>query len=382
MLSLTPNQLSKSYNGRSWESEMRKITTIDYRVGENLSEYCKHVNEVTVCCEQVIKLPGISLQNPADWYTTEFINNYARMKGNMHRWTNVILIDLYSVPQAVLHFCDLYVDQEKELIAICKLLVDNPKDSEKKKYLYEQLEFLQTQAKSKCDQVTDVYDAILDFQNNVKEAEGFFSTLYDNSSDTKKADQKKVDDYQKKVDELNDDIRKWSDVQEGMLIAEGIETTIVTISLACGPVGLLVGIITGVGMIAEGITAVVADEKIKEDGQELKRYQAEMEPYSKDAATLKDLIEKLQKVKVLLEQSMTALQSICGAWKQVNDNTSIFLSTIKKMESDEQKGLFRVVRDSLLSDSKQMAELQKVVKMTELKAHTKIEEGIYEAKLA
>ena len=239
------------------------------------------------------------------------------------------------------------------------------------KYMDMEQELIFESAESRYNTVERLYDNISDFKDLVSVEKDFFEKLYDHSKDTKKADEKEVADYQDKINALNTDIEKWSKVRKGMLIAEGVEGVFVTISLAFGPFGILAAIIVGAGMIAEGITAITADEKIKEGTKQLAEYQKTMQSYSQDAAVLKDLITRLNNICLFLDKTGKALESICGAWEQIRSNISEIRSTFDQMEQQEQQALYVQLQDSLVMESPKMKELQELAEALELKKQLK-----------
>ena len=211
-------------------------------------------------------LPAVTLENPADWYTADFIREYASCKAHTSQWTdNGILMKLIAIPQNIVNYDAMYQLHSQQIVVFAQTIISDPgskvaKEAKKQLKLY--LDSLRGSVQLYQGEIQAVQESLARFKGDVGSYKSFFEKLYQDSLDTKKADDELLEQYQAQIDTLQADLKKWSDVQKGMYIAIGVEALIVPVALSCGPFGFLVGLILGAGMIAEGITAVAAKRRI------------------------------------------------------------------------------------------------------------------------
>ena len=96
----------------------------------------------------------------------------------------------------------------------------------------------------------------------------------------------------------------------------GVEAVIVPVAFGCGPFGFLVA-----GMIAEGITTVVANEKIQEDSRKLEELDGKFDSYTRDASVLKELIDQMETLNQTLkhmEESLGGLTKLGSNWRIIS----------------------------------------------------------------
>ena len=200
-------------------------------------------------------------------------------------------------------------------------------------------------------QVSGVCKEITNFKTAIAKYKDFFVKLYSDSQDTKKADDALIADFNKQMDNLNKDIKKWNDVKIAMLASVGVTAVATVISLGFGPIGIIIGIFCGIGMIAEAITEIVADEKVKEDNKKLQEVTEKFDSYTEDANFLNILIKKLNELTNMLDDTVKAIEGIDKEWKQLDTNIDTLLQHIEKAEEDEEKQLYEdIVRMMNASD--------------------------------
>lgn len=152
--------------------------------------------------------------------------------------------------------------------------------------------------------------------------------------------------------------------------------------LACGPFGFLVGLILGAGMIAEGITSVTADEKIKKDSQKLAELTEKTDSYTRDSLVLMELIDRMQSLNQTLGYVEEALEEINESWKQLEDNMTQVLNTLDNAEEEEKKALYEELIKLLEEADEEWGEVINAAKKVSLNAARPELDQIYPADVA
>ncbi|MCC8044088.1 MAG: HBL/NHE enterotoxin family protein [Clostridiales bacterium] len=378
MLTLTIQKTKTVWKG--------KLSFRDFRLHETLDTYSQMVDWVTAYCAAVRNLPAVTLKNPADWYTADFIRKYASCKAHTSQWTdNGILMKLIAIPQNIVNYDAMYQLYSQQIVVFAQTIISNPgseiaKEAQKQLKLY--LDSLRRSVQLYQGEIQEVQESLARFKGDVGSYKSFFEKLYQDSLDTKKADEELLEQYQAQIDTLQSDLKKWSDVQKGMYIAMGVEALIVPVSLGCGPFGFLVGLILGMGMIAEGITAVVANEKIQEDARKLAELNGMFDSYTLDASVLKELIDRMESLNQTLGHVEESLEGINQAWKQLEDNISQVLAALGKVDEVEEKELYKELIDLLKEADEEWALVVQAAKDVCLNAAQPELDQIYPAEVA
>lgn len=186
------------------------------------------VDWVTEYCTAVRNLPAITLENPADWYTADFIREYASCKAHTSQWTdNGILMKLIAIPESIISYDNMYQLYSQQIVMCARTIILDPGSTiakEAKKQLKLYLDNLCNSVQLYQKEILDVQQSLDTFKKEVGTYKTFFEELYKNSTDTKKADDNLIKQYKAQIDTLQADLKKWSDVQKGMYIAIGVWT--------------------------------------------------------------------------------------------------------------------------------------------------------------
>lgn len=350
MLTLAPEKMNLKSN--------IIFLTERYNLKEIMSTYQDMVSTVTSYSAEIISLPDIKLNNPADWYTAQFIQDYSKARVHPRCWTDKggILDQLNQIPANIVQYDFMFQGMRLQIISLANLIINDPTSKlaeEAKKQLTQYLSTLQQTVKGYQCQVAGVCKEIKDFKTAIGTYKDFFIELYKNSKDTKKADDTLIADFNTQIDNLNKDITKWNDVKIAMLASVGVTAIAAVISFGFGPIGLIVGIFCGVGAIAEGITEVVADEKVKEDCKKLAEVTAKFDSYTADAKQLDELIKKLDSLTSILDKTVAAIEGIDKEWQQLDSNVATLLKHIETAKEDEEKELYQDVINMMNQSEKE-----------------------------
>lgn len=344
MLTLAPEKMNLKSN--------IIFLTERYNLKETISTYQQMLSTVTNYSSAIINLPDIKLNNPADWYTAQFIQDYSKARVHPRCWTNKggILDQLNQIPANIVQYDLMFQGMKLQISSLTSLIINDPTSKlaeEAKKQLSQYLSTLQQTVKGYQCQVSGVCKEITDFKDAINKYKDFFIKLYNDSQDTKKADDTLIADFNKQIDNLNKDIKKWNDVKIAMLASVGVTALATVISLGFGPIGIIIGIFCGIGMIAEGITELVADEKVKEDTKKLKEVTEKFDSYTEDANFLNTLIQQLSSLTSMLDDTVKAIEGIDKEWKQLDTNIDTLLQHIEKAKKDEEEQLYKDILDMM-----------------------------------
>ena len=206
----------------------KKLSSPPFRLCETLDNYSEMVDWVTEYCAAVRNLPAITLENPADWYTADFIREYASCKAHTSQWTdNGILMKLIAIPESIISYDNMYQLYSQQIVMCARTIILDPGSTiakEAKKQLKLYLDNLCNSVQLYQKEILDVQQSLDTFKKEVGTYKTFFEELYKNSTDTKKADDNLIKQYKAQIDTLQADLKKWSDVQKGMYIAIGVWT--------------------------------------------------------------------------------------------------------------------------------------------------------------
>lgn len=323
-----------------------------YNLKETISTYQQMLSTVTNYSSAIINLPDIKLNNPADWYTSQFIQDYSKARVHPQCWTNQggILDQLNQIPANIVQYDLMFQGMKLQISSLTSLIINDPTSKlaeEAKKQLSQYLSNMQQTVKGYQLQVSGVCKEITDFKDAIDKYKDFFIELYKNSQDTKKADDALIARFNIQMDNLNKDIKKWNDVKIAMLASIGVTALATVISLGFGPFGIIIGIFCGIGMIAEAITEIVADEKVKEDTKQLKEVTEMFDSYTEDANFLNTLIQQLSSLTSMLDDTVKAIEGIDKEWKQLDTNIDTLLQHIEKAKKDEEEQLYKDILDMM-----------------------------------
>ncbi len=338
MLTLTPKKMNLMSN--------LTFLTDSYAVRESMETYQEKVLAVTNYCNEMTKLPDVTLKNPADWYTMDFMQTYSKARSFPSSWTsaNGILDQLNQIPEHIVEYDSMFQGLKDIIKSDAQIIIDAPSPKlveDAKKQLSKYLSTLKQAVCGYQEQTAGICSKISDFKASINKYGQFFKTLYTESKDTKKADDELIKSFNKQMDQLNQDIKKWNAVRTAMYVSMGVTGIAIVISLGCGPIGIIVGICCGVGLIAEGITAIVADETIKEDQEKLRKVTEQFDSYTADASVLDALVKKLDTLDKMLGETLQAIEGIDKAWKQLDTNIDTLVCRLKEAEEDEEKALYQ-----------------------------------------
>ncbi len=315
---------------------------------ETITTYQQMVATVTNYCSAIIMLPDIKLNNPADWYDSQFIQNYSKARSHPRCWTDNggILDQLNQIPANIVQYDFMFQGMKLQIISFAELIIESPASQmaqQAKKQLAQYLSTLQQTVKGYQLQVSGVCQEITDFKKAVIQYKDFFVQLYKSSKDTKKADDQLIKEFNARIDELNKDIEKWNNVKIAMLASVGVTALVSIVSFAFGPIGILVGIICGVGLVAEGITELVADEKVKADNEQLNIVTSKFNSYTQDASCLASLINQLNTLTGMLDETVKAISGIDLEWRQLDTNIDILFQHLNQAEAERETEFYEAL---------------------------------------
>lgn len=329
-----------------------------YDIKETISTYQQMLSTVTNYSSAIINLPEVKLNNPADWYTAQFIEDYSKARVHPRCWTDKggILDQLNQIPANIVQYDLMFQGMKLQIVSLANVIINDPTSKlaeEAKTQLSQYLSNLQQTVKGYQLQVSGVCKEITDFKEEITKYKDFFIKLYNDSQDTKKADDALIADFNTQMENLKKDIKKWNDVKIAMLASLAVTAVATVISLGFGPIGIIIGIFCGVGMIAEAITEVIADESIKEDTRKLGEVTKKFDSYTQDANFLNTLIQQLSSLTSMLDETVKAIEGIDNEWKQLDTNIDTLLYHIEKAKEDEEKQFYEDVIEMMNQSNKE-----------------------------
>ena len=295
------------------------------------------------------KLPDLS-ENPPDW--SDYNKTYLKGKGDALDWVNCVLTPLLCVPTEVQNhnqtICLILSNLRKQTSA----LVNNPSDPVALDLLNTYLNDLSDEFKVINSFISGAVTNIQNFKDKLPDIAKNLKTIADKSAKDAKADQDCIDQMQKKVTKLNDDINRLSATIAGLAIADASALVFGgLITFLAWPVGAAAWFIFG-SAVAAATTYIALDGlEIKADNAKIDDLKNRIKGVTADVTTLHllansyaNMVSESQKIKGNLSPVLAEWESL---EKDVNQAITDIRSAISHATAKDFQAILNDINDAI-----------------------------------
>lgn len=337
---------------------------------EILAEYRENIAKVDAYAAAVcnLKITIYSKETPY-WYTDKFKKQYVDCQTFSQTWLNSIMKLLSSVPKSIIHYDSSYKLYAKRIKKNCELLLEEF-DEDVQETLIQNLEDLKEGVGDTKTVVSDLIQSIDDYISHLQSDETFFSGIYQKACATKEVDEKKLEEYRKQKKELEEEIEKIEKTILGTGIAGGIALTAAPIGLACGPIGIIVGIIVGVAALSLLITAIAESSICAQKREQLTTCANKMDDMTKTVESLKAFCDGVNSVITAVMTAKSSAQQILDCWQELEEEMGRIIKELESDEKEAKKESYKKIIDEMKTTD---GEWEKIVEKAKLYEQINVE---------
>lgn len=337
---------------------------------EILAEYRENIAKVDAYAAAVRNLNiTIYSQETPDWYTDEFKQQYVDCKNFSQTWLNDIMGRLGSVPKSIIDYDSSYKMYAKRIKKNCELLLEEF-DEGVQKTLIQNLEDLKEDVGDTKTVVSDLIKSIDDYISHLQSDETFFTDIFQKACKTKAVDEKKLEEFGKRKEELEEEIRRIEKTILGTGIAGGVALAAAPIGFFCGPIGIIIGVIVSLAALALLITTITESIICEQKRAELTICAKQMDDMTKTVESLKDFCDGLDSVITAVTTAKGSAQQIMDCWQELEDEMGQIIKGLKDDEEEANKKSYQKIIDEMKTTD---AEWKEIVEKAKLYAQINVE---------
>lgn len=337
---------------------------------EILEEYRENIAKVDAYAVAVrnLNITIYSKETP-DWYTDDFKNQYVNCKNFSQTWLNDIMGRLGSVPKSIIDYDSSYKMYAKRIKKNCELLLEEF-DEGVQKTLIQNLEDLKEDVGDTKAVVSDLIKSIDDYISHLQSDETFFTDIFQKACKTKEVDEKKLEEFGKRKEELEEEIRRIEKTILGTGIAGGVALAAAPIGFFCGPIGIIIGVIVSLAALALLITTITESVICAQKEEELRICANQMDDMTRTVESLKDFCDGLDSVLTAVTTAKGSAQQILDCWQELEDEMGQIINGLKNDEEEANKKSYQKIIDEMKTTD---AEWEEIVEKAKLYAQINVE---------
>lgn len=337
---------------------------------EILEEYRENIAKVDAYAVAVrnLNITIYSKETP-DWYTDDFKKQYVNCKNFSQTWLNDIMGRLGSVPKSIIDYDSSYKMYAKRIKKNCELLLEEF-DEGVQKTLIQNLEDLKEDVGDTKTVVSDLIKSIDDYISHLQSDETFFTDIFQKACKTKAVDEKKLEEFGKRKEELEEEIRRIEKTILGTGIAGGVALAAAPIGFFCGPIGIIIGVIVSLAALALLITTITESIICEQKRAELTICAKQMDDMTKTVESLKDFCDGLDSVITAVTTAKGSAQQIMDCWQELEDEMGQIINGLKSDEEEANKKSYQKIIDEMKTTD---AEWEEIVEKAKLYAQINVE---------
>ncbi|MDE7286931.1 MAG: HBL/NHE enterotoxin family protein [Lachnospiraceae bacterium] len=337
---------------------------------EILAEYRENIAKVDAYAVAVrnLNITIYSTETP-DWYTDEFKKQYVECKNFSQTWLNDIMGRLGSVPKSIIDYDSAYKMYAKRIKKNCELLLKEF-DEDVQKTLIKNLEDLKEDVGDTKTVVSDLINSIDNYISRLQGDETFFADIFQKACKTKEVNEGQLEEFRKRKEELEKEIKKIEKIILGTGIAGGVALAAAPIGIACGPIGIIIGIIVGVAALALLITTIVESAICEQKRAELTICANQMDDMTKTVQSLEGFCNGLNAVIAAVTTAKSSAQQILNCWQELEDEVGRIIKGLESDEEEAKKKSYKKIIDEMNATD---AEWNEIVEKAKLYAQINVE---------
>lgn len=329
------------------ESERGKRRITSRLLQNQLTEYTQEVFKVTSYCTKLYDMT-LPILRKADWINASVIEQFNEMKLVPEMWlNNGILEQLKEVPEGIISYDSFYKRVEGYISDRLQEMLAQPEKvtASQRAELAAQIEQLAMQVGCLGGQADNLAGRMDEMSEKIRTATIFFDDLYDKACKTGEADQKKSEELQKEIRQLNETIQHMNNSEIAMLVLEGA----VGIAAIVGTIQDLIWLqtIAAIIVLITTITSFSLEAAIANKVDTINQKRAELDDYTFDLSLIGILKTELEETAASVEAATGAVTEIGSLWHNLKDSLQVVARDLRDSETKLDQELYQDILDGM-----------------------------------
>lgn len=306
---------------------------------ENVIKVCNYVAAVAKS-----QLPALH-HEIAEW--DAFNQAFMKSKTDALSWTNTVLANLLQTPRDIMNFNAAIHAGLKDAISDAEFLIQHPGDETTILLLTARLKQLVGVVSSNKAEVAILLEKIQKFSSDLPQQAKNLEDIANRASKGAEVDEQKVKELTADIERLKADIASLTAAIVGLGIADAICITLgVGAVIVAGPLGLITWPFLGIAMAAATTFIVLDGIKIKNDQDQIKSDQGQINEYTQDAATLRTFAKTFSDLADEALAIQANLQQITNEWTKLENSIQTIIEDLLKAKSEMQSEDWKTVKST------------------------------------
>lgn len=279
------------------------------------------------------KLPTTLSSLPPDWQA--FMTAYEQANATALNWVNIVMARLLDVPGDVQNYNNVISQVLQDAKQQATLLSGNPGNSTALRILNADLTTLTEQFGLITTFLSSAITNLRNFKSSMPTLGVQLQAIAQKSAVDARADQKQIDQLNRAIGKLNDDIASLTTSLILLGITDVATLTLgIVVTVALWPMGALVWFMLG-PVVAVATTYVALDaEQIKADQAAIRQKQQEIKGLTADVSILNLLAKQYTEMAGQTAQIESSLQAILAEWQTLETDVTQAVTDIRSAISD------------------------------------------------
>ena len=184
-----------------------------------------------------------------------------------------------------------------------------------------------------------------EMSEKIRSATTFFDDLYDKAYKTGQADQKKSEELQKEIRQLNEKIQHMNNSEIAMLVLEGVAS----IAAIVGTIQELIWLqtIAATIVLITTVTSFSLEAAVTNEVDKINQKRAELDDYTYDLSLIGILKTELEETAASVETATGAVTEIGSLWHDLKDSLQVVARDLCDSETKLDQELYQDILDSI-----------------------------------
>lgn len=273
---------------------------------------------------------------PKDW--ADYTQAYGEAVAVAMKWVNTCMGRLLDVPSDVVSYNDEISGLLSDATDAATELVANPEDQAAKADLLSALDHLPKKLQRVETFVSGAVSALQNFQDQLPQMAIALTNLSNLAIADNKADSQQIEDLQKAIRKLQDDIDSLTAAIVGLSIADGAALTLgLVASIVAFPVGLVTWFMLGPA-VAVATTYIALDAKqIEADKTSIDQAQGQMNDLTAACSVLATLSTTYTNLAGQSQTIQATLKAVLTEWQALSSDIAVAATDIQAAINDSAK---------------------------------------------
>jgi hypothetical protein len=284
--------------------------------------------------------------DPPDW--ADFVTAYEQANADALTWVNQVMGHLLSVPEDVRNYNTIISQLLADAQSQAHTLVSQPGNATALAVLHQDLMTLTQQFGMVTTFITDAVAAVEGFQDKLPSMATQLQAIATKSTQDAGADQQQIDELNRAIKALQDDISAMTAAIIALGIADAAAITLgLVATVAAWPVGALTWLILGPAVLAATTFLAIDAQEIVDDKREIEAKESQITGITADVATLHTLSQQFAGLSEKATALTDSLKAILAEWQTLETDVTTAVTDIRTATADASSADFQAVVDDL-----------------------------------